>query len=301
MDIAVVLVTFNRLKDLKVALRKYEEQTMLPKALIVVNNASTDGTDEYLKDWLDAESNFEKYVVTSERNLGGSGGFYLGMEKAVTLDCPFMFLADDDAFAERDMLEQLANYYESVQDPSAIAALCTSVMDEGQYQLGHRARTCTSKLRVAFPGVNAEEYRQESFEVDILSFVGAVIKKEIVERIGLPMKEYFIYHDDSEYSLRLAQHGKIMCVPSSIMQHKNPNASDITWKEYYGCRNYIHMLKTHLPMRYSAFAALYYYLKRGFLARELTASQRKLYRRAVWDGLVGCLGISNVYFPGMKI
>ena len=51
MNFGVVLVTYNRLDKLKIALECYEKQSYLPKNIIVVNNASTDGTKEYLDEW----------------------------------------------------------------------------------------------------------------------------------------------------------------------------------------------------------------------------------------------------------
>ena len=50
-DIGAVIVTFNRLEKLKKALESYEKQTLLPKYIIVVDNASNDGTVEILKDY----------------------------------------------------------------------------------------------------------------------------------------------------------------------------------------------------------------------------------------------------------
>ena len=51
MEIGVVLVTFNRLEKLKIALEAYERQTVKPKYILVVDNNSTDGTREYLENW----------------------------------------------------------------------------------------------------------------------------------------------------------------------------------------------------------------------------------------------------------
>ncbi len=50
-DIGAVIVTFNRLEKLKKALASYEKQTLLPEYIIVVDNASNDGTKEYLEEW----------------------------------------------------------------------------------------------------------------------------------------------------------------------------------------------------------------------------------------------------------
>ncbi len=63
LSIGVVLVTFNRLEELKKAIPCYENQTLPPKYIIVVNNASTDGTDEYLADWI---GETEPYQICDE-------------------------------------------------------------------------------------------------------------------------------------------------------------------------------------------------------------------------------------------
>ena len=82
--IAAVVVTFNRLEKLKKVLSSLEAQTRLPDQLVIVNNAATDGTDSFLKEYA---ANF-KYsdsvqldIVTLEKNEGGAGGFSAGMRR----------------------------------------------------------------------------------------------------------------------------------------------------------------------------------------------------------------------------
>ena len=92
MKIAVVIVTYNRLDCLKNALSKYENQTLQPCYMIVVDNASTDGTYEFLEEWLSVESDINKIVVHNPKNTGGSGGFYLGLKESLKYDYDFVFL-----------------------------------------------------------------------------------------------------------------------------------------------------------------------------------------------------------------
>ena len=99
-SVAAVIVTYNRLEKLKKALKCYETQTMLPKYLVIVNNCSTDGTKDYLNEWLKETSFIKKIVINTESNLGGSGGFYIGQKKALELDVDWIYLADDDAYPE---------------------------------------------------------------------------------------------------------------------------------------------------------------------------------------------------------
>ena len=95
----------------------------------MIDNASNDGTKEYLDHWMqDKTEKYKKIVIHCEKNTGGSGGFSLGVEKGLKLDCDFLFLADDDAYAEPDMLENLEKGYLSLPEKK-ISAICTAILN----------------------------------------------------------------------------------------------------------------------------------------------------------------------------
>lgn len=144
---AVILVTYNRLNCLKTALSKYDQQTKSPAYILVVDNASTDGTNEYLEEWNSiASDKYEKIVVRLQENTGGSGGFNRGVEEGMKLECDFLFLADDDAYAEPDMLENLEKGYRSIDKKDSVSAICTSVMNHGEYDINHRCKIKFGKI-----------------------------------------------------------------------------------------------------------------------------------------------------------
>ena len=113
MKICVVLVTFNRKRELEKTLGVYEAQTAKPCAIVVVDNHSTDGTAALLADWERQSDSIRHVLVSMPENVGGSGGFYAGMEKALTLDCDWIFVSDDDALPRTDTLERLIAFCES--------------------------------------------------------------------------------------------------------------------------------------------------------------------------------------------
>lgn len=305
MKFAVVLVTYNRLECLKIALKKYEMQTLVPAYLFVVNNASTDGTGEFLRQWVEKKNTaFEKVVMNVENNSGGAGGFALGVERALQTECDFLFLADDDAYAEENTLSELANAYARSCNQEEVSALCTAIFRYGKLDTTQRGHIHKTAYKVEFHVTTEAEYT-EPFRVDTLSFVGAALKCEAVRRIGLPLKEYFIHFDDVEYSMRLARVGDIYCVPSSIMNHDTEETVKITWKNYYGLRNEIVSIKKHYPKRYYYFLILDKYIRLcSFAARILknrTSGQIRMYKAAIRDAIVGCMGMSKEYKPGTDI
>ena len=138
MNVDVVIVTYNRLEKLKKALACYENQTMTFRNMIVVNNHSNDGTFEYLERWKNMEAPFTKHVVNMDDNLGGSGGFYAGQKYAMTLNPDWIYLADDDAYAEPDMMEQFYKFCDT-HDVDKLSAICGAVYNmEGKIATYHR-------------------------------------------------------------------------------------------------------------------------------------------------------------------
>jgi len=306
MKIAIVLCTFNRIDCLKIALQKYENQTVKPDFMVIVNNASTDGTKEYLDKWEGSPSSIKKIIIHNKQNIGGSGGFSRGVEEALKLDCDYMFLADDDAFAESEVLEEIhkADTYLN-EKKTNVAALCTAIYNGLDRELSHRCRVKQGFFNVKFDWVSQKEYSTKLFKVDIFTFVGACIKKSIVEKIGLPKTQYFIYYDDAEYCMRIREHGDIYCVPSSIMHHDIGHDRRFSWKDYYDTRNWIDLVKTYFSQRYVWGAVIKMYIKRcSILAkifRHRDRQHRYMCRVAIEDGISGKLGIHEIYGPGSKI
>ena len=126
MEIGVVLVTYNRIDKLKIALKSYEKQTILPKYILVVNNNSTDGTKEYLEEWKKEQNGIEKIIINLEKNTGGSGGFYEGLKNSLNLNAKWVWVADDDAYPKEDAFEVAQKYFEEHKNDN-LSAICGTV------------------------------------------------------------------------------------------------------------------------------------------------------------------------------
>ena len=306
MTVTTVIVTYNRINDLKTTLKKYESQTHLPKKVIVVDNASTDGTMEFLNEWKSGQGNFERLVIRSSSNVGGAGGFAIGIEEALKSGCDFIFIADDDAVPENDMLEKLLACFEGLPDKEKdeVAALCTRVRDQNGTACEHRSFIRKGLLFIHRSYTKEQDYNCNYFDVDLLSFVGALVKSSVVEKIGLPLTEYFIHDDDSEYATRIRKNGRIICVPGSIMNHPAATANK-DWVEYYETRNYVDYIGRHYGKRYRFFAEVEKYFKKASIVAAILKHRsknfRKMNRIAIRDSRQGRFGISKVYKPGSEI
>ena len=299
MNIGVVLVTFNRLNDLKKTLALYEVQSKAPDYILVVNNNSTDGTDVFLEKWKKEEKSIPHTVVTLPENIGGSGGFHYGAKKALELDAEWIWMADDDAFPDENALEALENFSKQHEEVvRGAAALCTKNVGRNGIGQGHRCRVKRTALGTFIVPVLEEEYQKDYFELDIYSFVGAVVKKEVMQKAGLPDKDFFIYEDDVEHSLRVRACGTIICVPEAKITHyENAASNEASWRDYYTTRNVLLTYKYHFDTYAYGVRLICRFLT---ACRSLNPEKLEIFFVAARDAKNGVKGIHPVYRPGWK-
>lgn len=301
-DIGVVLVTYNRLAMLKKALESYDAQIKKPQYILVVNNACNDGTQEYLYQWRCIETDYKKIVINLDKNVGGSGGFYEGLLRAQQMAAEWIWVADDDAFLQEDALKEAENYLlTNVNLISTISAVCGMVINNGEIDINHRKNIRQRGLSIKVQKVDKSMYKS-NFEINAFSYVGTMINKEKLLEAGLPERGYFIWHDDTEHSLRLSRKGKIICVPDIKIQHDTEaGQGGLSWKLYYGFRNTAYTYKKHFSkMCYICF----YYLTLAKACIKIMLRYHVEYSRiqicAIKDAQRNKLGLHEKYRPGWK-
>ena len=245
MKFSVVVVTYNRLELLKECLFNIRNQTYPAYKTIIVDNASTDGTAAFL-DTMDKKS---FYVIHEKENLGGAGGFKAGIQAAAKTDCDYILIIDDDAMLDSHFLEICNVYIEN--HPNCLACSGTVITD-GTIQLNHRRVISNHKLFIE-RSIPTEEYSKETFEYELSTFCGMLISREIVGKIGLPADEYFIFYDDTEYSMRINKITTFTNINRAKLNHKTAVTAEkygfydrMSWKTYYGHRNRLDAAKRHL-------------------------------------------------------
>ena len=117
--LGAVIVTYNRLTLLKEAISCIEVQEYPFSKVVIVNNCSTDGTKEYL-----ATLDKEKYIVENmSENLGGAGGFSVGIQKMLNYDMDWVLIIDDDAMLAKDYTKQIIDFAEKNENVQACAGV----------------------------------------------------------------------------------------------------------------------------------------------------------------------------------
>ena len=209
--VVAVVVTWNRRDLLVECLAAVRAQTLPPSHLVVVDNASTDGTAELLA----AEAGLD--VVRLEANTGGAGGFAAGIERGLTFEPDLVWLLDDDTVPTETALQRLASAWSTYEGDRRPAVLASRVV----WTDGRDHPMNTPRPR---PGASAAERRAAAavgcVPVRSASFVSIACDAATVRERGLPVADYFLWNDDFEYSTRLIRGGVGLAVPGSVVVHK---------------------------------------------------------------------------------
>lgn len=215
--INAVVVTCNRCELLKQALDALFNQTYILNKIVVINNASTDGTKEYL----DSISSEQLVAIHKDINEGGAGGFYYGMKEAYNLGCDFVWIMDDDTICVPDSLEKMMESYEVIRDRN-IGFLASNVLYKD-------ASPCF--MNICRPDYMWNEFAEEGIiRVTHCSFVAMLVPTWVIKNVGLPIKEYFIWGDDGEYSTRILQkYEGYICAKSKVYHFMDSNVGVDIW------------------------------------------------------------------------
>ncbi|GAB2511008.1 glycosyltransferase family 2 protein [Paramicrobacterium agarici] len=205
----------------------------------MVDNNSTDGTREFLADYEDAELE----VVTLDQNLGGAGGFEIGMERAYELGADFVWVMDDDCYPEEGALKQLLSDHAEARNTldRDVPFACSLVkFIDGSLCEMNNPVTSWDWPRAFVMGAS-------TFLVCECTFVSVLFPRHVLREHGLPLREYFIWYDDKEYTKRLsAAHGPgVISLESEVIHDMGVNAgvnyrqvNDTNiWKFEKGARN----------------------------------------------------------------
>ena len=322
--VLIIIVTWNKqtfVVDLLNSLQKlrYPVERM---DIVVVDNASTDGTVEVLK------NDFPHvHLIENQENLGGTGGFNTGLAYAFAQPegkYEYLWLLDNDVQVHRDALSELIVILQSEQDVavagSTMMQLTTPwrINEMGAFvELGrgtlllNRHQEDVSPLRgktlseLHESSIDLSEHLKHcrpSMDVDYVAAASLVIRASVAKEAGL-WDDYFIHFDDVEWCLRIARMGhRIMVSARSLIWHLPAEYKVPSWILYYDNRNVLYMLEKHSgpgaiqgTRRWIRKKSLYYaLLGKGDLARLhqealLDYQQRKTGKRDI--------ELDSCYFP----
>src|SRR5947207_10072554 len=259
MRVAAVVVTYNRRDLLLEALAAVYAQSRTPDAVIVVDNASTDGTAAAVRAYYPAA-----VLAGLARNTGGAGGFACGMALALADGADLIWLMDDDTVPEPGALAALLDARDRMAAqtrgaarphgaqpaagrPPALVASQVLWTDGREHPMNtpRRKPFAARAERMAAAAVGCVPIRSASF-------VSILVDAAECRRRGLPRADYFLWNDDFEFTTRLLRGNTGLLCPASIVVHKTKTfgSTDVDPGDrfFYEVRNKVWMFKDRAPL-----------------------------------------------------
>ena len=212
-NVAAVVVTYNRLELLRQCVEALRAQTAVCDILIV-DNASTDGT----ANWLTSQPDL--HYRNTGSNLGGAGGFNFGMRWAVEAGYDYVWVMDDDTLPHPDALEKL------LEADSVLEGNYGWLSSVALWTDGSECKMNRQKLKKSFYAYSPL-MKYGLVQAEQATFVSLFLRSETIRRFGLPIKEYYIWGDDLEYTRRIAVRGELPCFIAGQSQVVHATKSNV--------------------------------------------------------------------------
>ena len=241
--VAAVVVTHNRKEKLTKCLDALASQTFCAEMdILVIDNGSTDGTGDAVSGYLKDQIIDLKYFNTGY-NSGGAGGFCYGIRKAVEAGYLYIWTMDDDCIPAPDALEQLMEY--EMKHAGENGFLCSRVLwrDGTPCSMNIPRGTVLRPLNMNITGDPC---------VKMASFVSLFFPAGVVREVGLPMKEFFIWTDDWEFTRRISRKYTCRMISASTVIHDmednrradiSSDNDDRVWRYRYLYRNDVYLYR----------------------------------------------------------
>lgn len=231
--VIAVVVTYNRQALLSECITALRKQTRPLDAILIVNNDSTDNTEQWLKQQSDI-------FFINQNNVGSSGGFSTGINWAYKNEYSWIWCMDDDGYPKEDALENLLD-----AEDGSLKLLNCAVIDKVD--------------KKSFVWKTQQYKTLDEVDCKVIEgighpFNGTLLHRRIVERVGVPKPKYFLWGDETEYYYRIVRRNNIpVCTVANSIHYHPATAFSIKkdwdytsgWKMYFYIRNrfYIHQAK----------------------------------------------------------
>ena len=245
--VAVVVVTYNRLNLLKDCVNALKSQSKQLDCIYIVNNESTDGT----LTWLESIKGIN---ILNCPNNGGSAGQYSGIKRAKEDGYNWIWCMDDDSLPDFTCFEKL-----SVHLDSSYGFIAAAIKERnGNNQFYHHKRISrrfiTDERDIPLITEEIRSGLSNKVNINANAFVGVCFNSLFIDKIGLPEFEYFIWHDDTEYTYRFGKIAPCYVITDAIIYHRDREQMSESqkklsvqaaagWKMYFGVRNKLFFVK----------------------------------------------------------
>ncbi len=213
----IILLNWNGKEDTLECLKSFEKIKYDNYQIIVVDNGSEDDSV------VEIEKKYPKVkIIENKKNLGFAGGNNVGIKYAMDNNVDYVLLINNDTIVEKNFLTELVKIGDSDEK---IGLLGSKIYFHGDKKriwfAGGKINWLKNKgTHIGLDEIDEGQY-DKTKEVDYLTGCCLLIKRKVIERISGLEEDYFLYYEDTDYSLRAQKIGyKCVYVPESRIYHK---------------------------------------------------------------------------------
>jgi hypothetical protein len=280
-----ITLNWNRRDDTLKCLESLYRLDFPNLRLLVVDNGSVDGSPEAIREHYPSVEQ-----IMNERNLGFAGGFNQGLKYALNAGAEYILIVNNDTTVAPDMLNLLMN---SIL-PDNVGVVSPIILYSSKpYQIWSAGAGRNPWTLELTENHGRNQNYSEITERDFLSGCGMLIKRVVLENVGLFDERFFMYYEDSDFALRVRQAGyKMLLVPQARMWHavsQSSNGTDSPNERYWMGKSSVLFFRKHIhgwrkfliiPMRFGSI------LKNTLqLLRRKKFSSVRAYLRGSWEGI----------------
>ena len=276
-----IVVTHNRKALLRECLAALAAQTRPPERVLVVDNASSDGTEEMVRQEFPATE-----LLSLGANEGSAGGFHEGMKRAHAEGAEWIWLMDDDTIPEPAALAELLGALPRLTPELPSMLVSKTLWTDGRVH----------PMNTPWPYRKSPERMFEGAARGLMplrsaTWVSLLVHRGAVDRHGLPLKHFFIWSDDIDYTGRVLFEEPGYLVPTSVVVHKTATRGTALAaapeRFYFHVRNTLFIIRGpgRAPREKLIFVWLLVYSLLDYLRRKPTAASGAAILRGLRDGL----------------
>ena len=238
-QIGIVICNYNKKNDALACIRSILESKFQDYDIYVVDNASTDGSAEAIRNAYGEQVT----LLVNQENLGGSGGFNTGLRAAFQKGHPYLMCVDNDALLDENAVGNLLAFLQEHPE-TGIAAAKIYHREAPDYvqQFGQKIDFENFCTDVTYLNAYEDGSMPEYVYTDAVAACALMIRRSVIEKIGFMPEENFLYWDDTEWCYLCNRAGwKVASVGNAMALHAMGAKKELenTFPTYYAWRNWI--------------------------------------------------------------
>lgn len=277
--ISVILVNYNGKKYNDACIRSVLNNTVRDQIqVVIVDNASTDGSLEALRDvW---GQNKQVHIIVLDQNLGFSKANNEGIRWSMEQGIEHFLLLNNDTETEKDTVERMFSCYQKTRGIVVPKVYYADRRDTVWCAGGYFTPVI---LKAVQRGLNQRDRKQlnQSRKCGFANGCAMLLSKEIVDRIGYLDERFFLYYEDTEYSMRAGRlQINIWYCAEAVVYHKvngSTAGNEKPENAYYITRNWLLCNKIYMSkVRFAVFLVYFFCNRAAWMLIWLLKGRRKM-------------------------